>query len=336
MADSPAEGAVPRSAEADPAAAGRRAEPRRSGRGAGLALGHRAHRAVPQGLRALADRPPSDVNPRGPIHRMQAVALRCEHHEDIPCVDDPAPRLRLGAGVGRARRPPDRLSRARRRARGGSRRRARDAVGQRARRVRGDARRPLRRPAACRPRPSARGASRCGTPRAPRPGWSEPARFRTGPAAWTAAWIARDPVHDPAMPVPGTDKDLDPTRLPDAPALRPCPYFRRSFRLDRAIRRATLYATARGVVELELNGARVGDAVLAPGWTDYDERIEYAAHDVTGLRARRRERARRDRRRRLVRRASSGWTRAGPATTTAATRSSCASCTSSTRTAAAR
>jgi alpha-L-rhamnosidase len=47
--------------------------------------------------------------------------------------------------------------------------------------------------------------------------------------------------------------------------------------------RATLYATARGVVELELNGRRVGDAVLAPGWTDYRRRIEYAAHDVTAL-----------------------------------------------------
>ena len=44
-----------------------------------------------------------------------------------------------------------------------------------------------------------------------------------------------------------------------------------------------LYATARGVLELRLNGERVGDAVLAPGWTDYAKRIEYAAHDVTGL-----------------------------------------------------
>ena len=33
----------------------------------------------------------------------------------------------------------------------------------------------------------------------------------------------------------------------------------------------------------ELNGTRVGDAVLAPGWTDYRKRIEYAAHDVTEL-----------------------------------------------------
>ena len=62
-----------------------------------------------------------------------------------------------------------------------------------------------------------------------------------------------------------------------------CPYLRRPFPLGGGVRRATLYATARGVVELELNGARVGDSVLAPGWTDYRERIEYAAHDVTEL-----------------------------------------------------
>ena len=63
-----------------------------------------------------------------------------------------------------------------------------------------------------------------------------------------------------------------------------CPYLRRAVRGRRArVRRATLYATARGVLELELNGTRVGDAVLAPGWTDYRKRIEYAAHDVTAL-----------------------------------------------------
>ena len=63
----------------------------------------------------------------------------------------------------------------------------------------------------------------------------------------------------------------------------PAPYLRRRFEVTGGVRRAMLYATARGVVELHLNGARVGDAVLAPGWTDYRRRIEYAAHDVTEL-----------------------------------------------------
>ncbi|WP_053227428.1 family 78 glycoside hydrolase catalytic domain [Solirubrobacter soli] len=110
---------------------------------------------------------------------------------------------------------------------------------------------------------------------------SAPARFRTGPA-WTAQWILRDRTHDPAMPVPGTDEELDESD-PMMRRLTPCPYLRREFVLSGAVRRAVVYATARGVFELSVNGARVGDAVLAPGWTDYRKRIEYATYDVTGL-----------------------------------------------------
>ena len=41
--------------------------------------------------------------------------------------------------------------------------------------------------------------------------------------------------------------------------------------------------TALGLYEARLNGRRVGDAVLAPGWTDYARRIPYQTYDVTGL-----------------------------------------------------
>ncbi len=111
---------------------------------------------------------------------------------------------------------------------------------------------------------------------------SEPARFRTALADWEAQWIGRDRLGDPPASVPGTEEESDDgdamvRRLPA------CPYLRRAFAIGRPVRRATLYATARGLLELELNGARVGDAVLAPGWTDYDRRIEYAVHDVADL-----------------------------------------------------
>ena len=46
---------------------------------------------------------------------------------------------------------------------------------------------------------------------------------------------------------------------------------------------ARLYVTALGLYEARLNGQRVGDAVLAPGWTDYAQRIPYQTYDVTGL-----------------------------------------------------
>jgi beta-glucosidase-like glycosyl hydrolase len=52
---------------------------------------------------------------------------------------------------------------------------------------------------------------------------------------------------------------------------------------DAAISRARVYATAHGVFELELNGTRVGDHELAPGWTAYEDRLRYATYDVTAL-----------------------------------------------------
>jgi alpha-L-rhamnosidase len=59
------------------------------------------------------------------------------------------------------------------------------------------------------------------------------------------------------------------------------PLLRRSFEIRKPVRSARLYATALGVYQLRLNGGRVGDAELAPGWTDYRTRVNYQAFDVT-------------------------------------------------------
>ncbi|MFD8417987.1 alpha-L-rhamnosidase [Streptomyces sp. NPDC059466] len=59
---------------------------------------------------------------------------------------------------------------------------------------------------------------------------------------------------------------------------------RHEFRLPRKkVSRARLYATALGLYEAHLNGRRVGRDHLAPGWTDYRERVQYQAYDVTTL-----------------------------------------------------
>lgn len=47
------------------------------------------------------------------------------------------------------------------------------------------------------------------------------------------------------------------------------------------VARATAYASGIGYYQLFLNGARVGDAELAPGWTTYSDTVLYEAHDVT-------------------------------------------------------
>jgi alpha-L-rhamnosidase len=63
----------------------------------------------------------------------------------------------------------------------------------------------------------------------------------------------------------------------------PAPILRRTVTLRGGIASARLYATAHGVYQATLNGARVGDEILAPGWTSYDHRLRYQTYDVTSL-----------------------------------------------------
>ena len=58
---------------------------------------------------------------------------------------------------------------------------------------------------------------------------------------------------------------------------------RHSFELTKQVASARLYATALGAYKFSLNGKPVGDQVLAPGWTDYRQRVTYQAYDVTAL-----------------------------------------------------
>ena len=62
-----------------------------------------------------------------------------------------------------------------------------------------------------------------------------------------------------------------------------CPYFYRTVSLRGPVKRALAYATARGVYEMQINGKRVGDARMAPGWTSYHHRLQYQCYDVTDL-----------------------------------------------------
>ena len=63
----------------------------------------------------------------------------------------------------------------------------------------------------------------------------------------------------------------------------PASYLRKTFYLEKPLVRARLYVTALGLYEASINGQRVGDAVLTPGWTDYHIRVRYQAYDVTDL-----------------------------------------------------
>ncbi len=61
------------------------------------------------------------------------------------------------------------------------------------------------------------------------------------------------------------------------------PLFKKDFKITRPISSVFLYISARGVYEATLNGMRVGDFILAPGWTSYKHRIQYQKYDITQL-----------------------------------------------------
>ena len=95
--------------------------------------------------------------------------------------------------------------------------------------------------------------------------WSDP--------AWAEAALL-DPEDWVARPVGGAwpedeTSDRRPARV------------RREFTIGRPVVAARLYATAHGVYEAEINGARVGDDALSPGWTVYGKRLKYRTYDVT-------------------------------------------------------
>ena len=58
---------------------------------------------------------------------------------------------------------------------------------------------------------------------------------------------------------------------------------RHEFELPAPAVSARLYATAHGLYQAEINGVRVGDDELSPGWTSYRNRLRYYTYDVTEL-----------------------------------------------------
>ncbi|MBV9830912.1 MAG: alpha-L-rhamnosidase N-terminal domain-containing protein, partial [Marmoricola sp.] len=98
-------------------------------------------------------------------------------------------------------------------------------------------------------------------------GWSTPVDLEGGPPRsedWAYGWVG---VHEPDRP----EKDH-----------RPAYWLRGTVELP-ASARARVHVTALGIYELFLNGRRVGDVELAPGYTQYAARVQAQTHDLTGL-----------------------------------------------------
>jgi alpha-L-rhamnosidase len=96
-------------------------------------------------------------------------------------------------------------------------------------------------------------------------GWSKPASFELGLLSakeWQAQWI---------RPQGATD-----------PKAEQVAWLRRTFALkDKKIVQARLYATARGIFTLRLNGTPVSQDFFANGWTSYANRLDTLTYDIT-------------------------------------------------------
>ena len=84
---------------------------------------------------------------------------------------------------------------------------------------------------------------------------------------WEARWIS-----DP-KPLPANDEDFYKEH--------PAPLIRKEIYLQKEISSARLYISGLGYYEASLNGEKIGDAMLDPGWTQYGKQVLYSTYDVT-------------------------------------------------------
>lgn len=96
--------------------------------------------------------------------------------------------------------------------------------------------------------------------------WSGPAYWQMGllqPSDWKAKWISAGYTEDSVS--------------------RPSPMLRTGFSVSKKVRHAVAFITSHGLYEAHINGKRVGDSYLTPGFTSYNKRLQYQVYDVTPL-----------------------------------------------------
>lgn len=100
--------------------------------------------------------------------------------------------------------------------------------------------------------------------------------WEDGPKPWSpfgeTVWLKANLTDGLTQADPGSGRKHEPVTL-----------FRRIFTPDKAVTKATLYASALGIYEFRLNGEKVGDQQMSPGWTPYQRLVLYQTYDVTPL-----------------------------------------------------
>jgi hypothetical protein len=100
--------------------------------------------------------------------------------------------------------------------------------------------------------------------------WSRPASWTTGllkPEDWKASWIQISKSPEPS----------------EGDSLYPLPIFRKGFSIQSNVRRAVLFVSGLGQMEVFLNGRKVGDHFLDPAWSVYEKTVYYNTFDITDL-----------------------------------------------------
>jgi alpha-L-rhamnosidase len=94
---------------------------------------------------------------------------------------------------------------------------------------------------------------------------------------WKAArWIAYEKLADSninSLPTDGKKDKCNGNNI--------LPMFRKGFKVVKTVKKATAFISGLGHFEMSLNGSKVGDDFLAPGWTKYDKEALYVTYDLT-------------------------------------------------------
>ena len=104
--------------------------------------------------------------------------------------------------------------------------------------------------------------------------------WKTGPEQNGDAWVAQA-FDDSSWTNAAVVAEVGQAPLGTPWPAEPVDLLRRNFSVAKTVRSARIYSSALGTYQLYLNGQRVGNDILAPGWTDYRKRIVYQVYDVT-------------------------------------------------------
>ncbi|MCR8556833.1 glycoside hydrolase family 78 protein [Mucilaginibacter sp. BJC16-A38] len=112
--------------------------------------------------------------------------------------------------------------------------------------------------------------------------WSKVGRWQMGllsKSEWKGAkWIAYEKLPDSLLLITGLE-DTNDKRFNEGKDV--LPIIRKEFTLNKKISKATVFITGLGQFDLSVNGEKVGDHFLDPGWTKYDKHALYVAFDIT-------------------------------------------------------